>query len=348
MTQGVSIVLCSRNGTQPLQTTLSYMQKQVARVPWEVVLVDNADTDNTDRSALSSWEDCPIPIHVVHDGKLGLDRGVHEAKYEVLGFLDDKSWIAPNWVQMANEAFVRDPTLGAVGSVCEPVFEILEPEWFRKCHPLYAILTESDLNQRHEPFAYLNGAGLCVRKSTWSQLIQGGFRSLLGDELQGQVRESVDAELTLAIRLAGWKIGTERRLQLRRLIPAEHLRWMYLRRLQRHAAASQVLFDAYTSDNLSMRLGLKGRFRQLWWFQTALSLMELARLPKETINAAISKAENRQDVIEVERIVGRIFGLLRWWNRYGWSCRHVRYAPWRLRRPEEYLRQPGPRRVRYS
>jgi hypothetical protein len=324
------------------------MQKQVARVPWEVVLVDNVDTDNTVRTALSFWENCLIPIRVVRDGRLGLNQGACEAKYEVLGFLDDKSWIAPNWVQMANEAFVRDPTLGAVGSVCEPVFEIPEPEWFKKCHPLYAILTEADLNQRHEPFAYLNGAGLCVRKSTWSQLIQGGFRSLSGDELQGQLRESVDAELTLAIRLAGWKIGTERRLQLRRLIPAEHLRWMYLRRLQRHAAASRVLFDAYASDNLSMRMGLKGRFRQLWWFQTALSLMELARLPKGTISAVISKGENRQDVIEVERIVGRILGLLRWWNRYGWSCRHVRYAPWRLRRPEEYRRRPRQPRVQYS
>jgi hypothetical protein len=323
------------------------LQKQVACVPWEVVLVDNADTDHTDQIALSSWEDCPIPIHIVHDGKLGLDQGVRKAKYEVLGFLDDNSWIAPNWVQMANEAFVRDPALGAVGSVCEPVFEIPEPEWFSKCHPLYAILTESDLDQRHEPFAYLNGAGLCVRKSTWSQLIQGGFRSLLGDELRGQLRDRF-AELTLAIRLAGWKIGPERRLQLRRLIPAEHLRWMHLRRLQRGCAAARVLLDAYSSHNLSMRLGFKERFRQLWWYQIALSLMELAHLPGGTVTALSSKAENRQDVIEVERIVGRMLGLLRWRNGYGWSCRHVRYAPWRLRRPEEYLRQPRERHVRYS
>jgi Glycosyl transferase family 2 len=345
--QGVSIVLRSRNGIQPLLTTLSHIQKQAARVPWEVVLVANADTDNTE-IALSSWGDYPIPIRVVHDSKLGLDQGLRETKYEVLGFLDDKSWIAPDWVQTANEAFVRDPTLGAVGSVCEPVFEIPEPEWFRKCHPLYAVLSESDLDQCHEPFAYLSGVGLCVRKSTWSQLIQGGFRSLLDNGLRERPRNSVDAELTLAIRLAGWKIRAERRLQLRRLIPAEHLRWMHLRRLQRGDAASRVLLDAYSSHNLSMRLGLKGRFRQLWWLQVALSLMELARRPKGTITTVISKGENRQDVIDVERIVGRIRGLLRWRNRYGWSCRHVRYAPWRLRRPEEYLRQPREPRVRYS
>ena len=337
-------MLCSRNGAQLLLTTLSHMQKQVARVPWEVLLVVNADTDNTVRIALSSWENCQIPLRVVHAGKLGLDQGARQAKYEVLGFLDDKSWIAPNWVQTANEAFVRDSTLGAVGSICEPVFEIPEPEWFRKCHPLYAILTESDLDRRHEPFAYLSGAGLCVRKSTWSQLIQGGFRSLL----DSAARESVDAELTLAIRLAGWKIAAEPHLQLRRLILAEHLQWMYLRRLQRGDAASRVLLDAYSTHNLSMRSGLKGRVRQLWWYQIALSLMELARLPRETVSALISKAENRQDVIEVERILGRILGLLRWGNRYGWSCRHVRYAPWRLRRPEEYLRQPREPRVRYS
>ena len=317
-------------------------------MPWEVVLVDNADTADTVRLVLSSWGDCPIPIRVVHDRRLGLDQGLRATKYEVLGFLDDKSWIAPDWVQMANEAFVRDPTLGAVGSVCEPVFEIPEPEWFRKCHPLYAVLSESDLDPSEGEFPYLNGAGLCVRKSTWSQLVQGGFRSLLDKELRGHPRDSVDAELTLAIRLAGWKIRAEPRLQLRRLIPAEHLRWMHLRRLQRGDAASRVLLDAYSSHNLSMRSGLKGRFRQLWWLQMALSLMELVCLPRGFITALISKAENRQDVIEVERIVGRIRGLLRWRNRYGWSCRHVRYAPWRLRRPEEYLRHSRQPRVRYS
>lgn len=325
-------------------TALSHMQKQVARVPWEVLLVVNADTDNTVRIALSSWENSQVPVRVVHEGKLGLDQGARQAKYEVLGFLDDKSWIAPNWVQMANEAFARDSTLGAVGSVCEPVFEIPEPVWFRKWHALYAILTESDLDQRHEQFAYLSGAGLCVRKSTWSQLIQGGFRSLL-DSAPG---ESLDAELTQAIRLAGWKIGAEPHLKLKRLILAGQLRWMYLRRLQRGDAASRVLLDAYSTHNLSMRLGLKGRVRQLWWYQIALSLVELARLPKGAVTALISKAENRQDVIEVERIVGRMLGLFRWGNRYGWSCRHVRYAPWRLRRPEEYLRQPGKPRIRYS
>src|SRR5215469_581175 len=93
----------------------------------------------------------------------------------------------------------------------------------------------------------------------------------------------------------------------------------------RLASASGCLFDSQPVDEI----GLKGRVRQLWWYQIALSLMELARLPRETVTALISKAENRQDVIEVERIVGRILGLLRWGNKYGWSCRHVRYAPWR-------------------
>jgi hypothetical protein len=323
-------------------------QKQPA-VPWEVLFIDNASTDGSAEVTLSCWHEGPVPLRVVHEAKLGLqharERGLKEAKYDFLGFVDDNNWISPNWVLVANDALTSDPSLGAVGSICEPVFEVPEPEWLSGFHPIYSILTDSDLNECENPPEHLQGAGLCVRKQAWTQLVHGGFRPLLSDRMGGPLSGAGDTELTLAIRLAGWKIRVEPHLRLQRFMPAQRLRWEYLRRLQRRYGASQALLDAYSTHNLSMRMGFKERLGQLWWCQVGRSLAKLICRPNAVFAALTSNGENRQEVIEVERWFGRMLGMLQLRNRYHWSRHHIRYAPWRLRRPEEYLRRPREARV---
>ena len=345
MEQGVSIILCSHNGQARLPAALSHLGAQVpARVPWEVLLIDNASTDDTAKVAMSFWRDGSVPLRVFHEAKLGLqrarERGLAESKYDFLAFIDDDNWVAPDWVLVANEVLASDPSLGALGSVCEPVFEGPEPKWFANFHPIYAILTDSDLDRGEVSMEHLHGAGLCVRKQAWTRLIQGGFRSLVTDRMGRRLSGGGDTELTQAIRLAGWKIRLEPRLRLRHFMPAQRLRWEYLRTLQRGYGASQVLLDAYSDQNLSMRLGVKPRLGQLWWCQAGRSLLRLARRPRALFSALTSIGENRQDVIEVERLFGRMLGMLHVRKRYGRSRRDVRYAPWRVRRPEEYMRRP--------
>lgn len=343
--RGVSIIIRSHDGPSRLPAALAHLKAQVpTAAPWEVLLVGNDSTDDSTKVALSRWRDGPVPLRVADEAKLGLlyarERSLTEARYDFLGFVDDDNWVAPDWVLVAYDALASDPSLGAVGSICEPVFEVPEPEWFREFHPIYSILTDSDLDRFEKSPEYLQRAGLCVRRQAWTQLIQGGFRSLVTDRVGARLLGSGDTELTLAIRLAGWKIRVEPRLRLKHFVPAERLRWEYLRRLQRAYATSQALLDAYSDDNLSMRLGLKPRLRQLWWCQAGGALLKLLRRPNAVVAAVSSNGEYRRDVIEVERLFGRMLGMLHLGGRYGKSHRHVRYAPWRLRRPEEYLRRP--------
>jgi glycosyltransferase involved in cell wall biosynthesis len=307
-----------------------------------ILLVDNGSTDDTVTVALSSWSSDAAPLRIVQEPKLGLqrarERGLREAKYDFLGFVDDDNWVAPDWVRIAYETLAREPSLGAVGSVCNPVFQIPEPEWFHRYHSTYAVLTDSDLTEWAR-LEYLNGAGLCVRKETWLQLIRAGFRSMVTDRIGTRLSGGGDTELTMAIRLGGWKIRVEPRLRLRHFMPASRLRWDYLRRLERGYAASLVLLDAYSDHNFSTRLQLKPRLGQHWWSQLALCLLRLGNRPGAVFAALTSLAENRQDVLEVERLLGRILGRLRVRSSYRLSRLDVRYAPWRLRRPEEYLTQ---------
>jgi glycosyltransferase involved in cell wall biosynthesis len=342
--RGFSIVICSHNGAARLPAVLARLKVQNANsAPWEIVLIDNLSTDATGKVAVSCWGDAPAPLRVVRETKLGLqharERGLREARYDFVGFVDDDNWIASDWVKVADETLKGDASLGAVGSICEPIFERSEPEWFGEFHSIYAILTDVDLQRAQKPSEYLNGAGLCLRKQAWRQLIQGGFRSLLIGRVGSRLFGGEDNELTTAIRLAGWKIRVEPRLRLQHFMPDRRLRWEYLRRLERGYARSHVLLDAYSPHNLSMRSGFKPRLGLLWWCQAARSLGKLIARPTAVFAAIASDGENRIEVIEIERIVGRMMGLLSLGKEYGRSRRRVRYAPWRLRSPEEYLRR---------
>jgi glycosyltransferase involved in cell wall biosynthesis len=342
MAQGLSVILCTHNGERRLKKALSHLKAQVpAGTPWEVLLVDNASTDHTSNVALSCWKDGPVQLRITREAKLGLqcarERGLKEAQYDFVGFVDDDNWVASDWVRIASETLANDSSLGALGSICEPVFEEPEPKWFSQHHSIYAILTDFDLQQLNMPPQYLNGAGLCIRKQAWTQLIRGGFRSLMTDRVGARLSGGGDNELTQAIRLAGWKIQVEPRLRLQHFMPGQRLRWEYLRRLQRGYAESHALLDAYSRENFSMRLRFKRRLGELWWCQVARSFLQLASHPKAVFATITSAGEGRLDVIEVERAFGRMLGMLRLRKQYAALRRKVRYAPWRLRRPEECL-----------
>ncbi|HJU10088.1 MAG TPA: glycosyltransferase [Candidatus Binataceae bacterium] len=344
MSAGLSVIICTHNGETRLPATLAHLKAQPPSLaPWEVVLIDNASTDDTAKVGLSCWSKELAPLRIVHEPRLGLqiarERGLREAKYDVLGFIDDDNWVSPDWVHVANEVFTEDHSLGAVGSISEPVFEGTEPDWFSASHSIYAILTDSDYDHSHEMPGFLPGAGLCIRKEAWLQLIRGGFCSRISDRVGSRLSGGGDTELTMAIRLAGWKIRVEPRLRLKHFMPASRLRWEYLRRLERGYAASNVLLDAYSIHNLCMRSGLRFCIGQQWWCQIGRLLVGMLLLRKAVFAAITSKGESRQDVLEVERLYGRILGMLRVRNGYRASRHAVRYAAWRLRRPEEYLKR---------
>jgi glycosyltransferase involved in cell wall biosynthesis len=349
--RGFSVIICSHDGAARLPAVLARLKVQApSSAPWEVLLIDNLSTDATAKVAVSCWGDAPVPLRVVRETKLGLQharvRGLREARYDFVGFVDDDNWVASDWVRIANEALADDPSLGAVGSICEPILEVPEPEWFGEFHSIYAILTDSDLQLSQKPPEYLNGAGLCLRKRAWTQLIQGGFRPLVSDRVGTHLSGGGDNELTTAIRLAGWNIRVEPRLRLHHFMPGPRLRWDYLRRLSRGYAKSHTLLDAYSRQNLYMRLGFKPRLGLLWWCQVGRSLLHLVTRPKAVFTAITSNGESRSEVIEVERIVGRMMGLLSLGKEYGQSRRRVRYAPWRLRSPEEYIPHRREPRIR--
>ena len=332
--EGVSVIIVCHNGAKRLATTLSHLTAQEsARIPWELLIIDNASTDETAEVARSCWRNAPAPLRVVNESRLGVryarERGLNEAKYTVLGFVDDDNWVAPDWVRTAYEIISSDSRLAAVGSVREPVCELPPPSWFQNFHSLYAVLTERDLEHISQEPTWLPTAGLCIRKAAWKELVQNGFHFLLSGSVGMKPGGGEDTELTRALHLSGWKLRIDTRLRLQHFMPGQRLRWKYLRRLRRSYGASHVPLDAYSAYSLSLRPGFRCWISERWWYQFGKCLGKMASHPSAAVTAFLSNGEGRKEIAEIENQFGRAVGLLQIGKRYGTLRCEVRNAAWR-------------------
>src|SRR5215472_9609045 len=127
MSLGVSIVICCHNSALLLPETLACLQAQTfsgVRPDCEVIVVDNASTDQTSQAARHHWpSDGPIPLRIVQEPKLGLTaarlRGIAEAQYEFVCFVDDDNRVASDWVESVFRLMSAHPQIGACGGRIE-------------------------------------------------------------------------------------------------------------------------------------------------------------------------------------------------------------------------------------
>jgi glycosyltransferase involved in cell wall biosynthesis len=315
---GVSVIVCCHNSSGRLPATLIHLARQRVGpdIPWEVIIVDNASTDDTAEVAFRSWaNDSPTILIVVREPHIGLSharqRGFLEAKYEIVSFIDDDNWVCENWVQLVSEIMSQHPNIGACGGSNEAVCETSPPWWFDQYKQAYAVGVQGDeAGDVSCTKGYLWGAGLTVRKSAWQQLARGGFQQVLVDRKGKAQTTGGDAELTLALRLAGWQLWYEPRLQLRHFLPAVRLNWAYLLSLHRSIGASSVWLDFYSQ-------ALEGHPKNLieWLKRTRggkilFSLAKLVWYESRQFLSFCGSTEGSALVLQAEIRIGRLLELL--------------------------------------
>ena len=114
----VSIVVCTYNRADMLRDALeSLAQLETSgEFTYEVVVVDNASTDETSAVIATAAERCKLPIRSVIENKRGVaharNRGVREARGQWIAFFDDDQLADHLWlVQLKN-------TANAMGARC--------------------------------------------------------------------------------------------------------------------------------------------------------------------------------------------------------------------------------------
>jgi len=131
----VSIIVCSFNRSSRLHDLLSQIVKQEAPpgLGWEIVVVDNNSTDSTAAMVRQFIQDHPRHnIQYLFEPAQGLsharNRGVAEAKGELLAFTDDDVRIEKGWLSAIAEMISKREYLGFGGRIIPSLPSDL-PKW---------------------------------------------------------------------------------------------------------------------------------------------------------------------------------------------------------------------------
>jgi glycosyltransferase involved in cell wall biosynthesis len=332
MPSGISIVLCCHNSARLLPDTLSRLlaQRLSPGRSCEVIVIDNASTDTTATVARECWPpDWPIDLRIVLEPNLGLSnarlRGIAEAQYEIICFVDDDNRLAGDWVETVSVVMDEHPEAGACGGQIEAECETARPSWFDNFQSYYAVGKQAEHGgDVTETRGYLWGAGLCLRRSAWEQVIETGFEFLLSGRKGAALSAGEDAEMCYALRLNGWRLWYEPRLRMSHFITRERLNWNYLRRLSRGFGAATAGIDAYELAIKAAPGGMVRSLRRSWNWQILATIKALLRKPIALLRAPLWSMEGDADVLQIENLWGRLIELLKNRRNYVSNLRHMK------------------------
>src|SRR5581483_5363098 len=132
----VSIVVCTWNRASYLDQCLQGMQELdiPAGVEWEILIVNNNCTDNTDEVIARHAR--TLPIRRLFESTAGksyaANRGIQEAKGDLIICTDDDVLVCADWVSRYVEAAHSWPNASFFGGTIDPWFEAEPPGWIKE------------------------------------------------------------------------------------------------------------------------------------------------------------------------------------------------------------------------
>ena len=333
MHEGVTIVICCYKAAGLLPQTLACLAAQrfsATAPPSEVIVVDNSSPDETAKVALESWpSECSIPLRVVFELTPGLTharlRGLAEARYEIVCFVDQDNRVSPDWIETASTLMAEHGEVGACGGLTEAASDEMLPRWFEQFQSYYAVGPQGDkAGDITETRGYLWGAGLCLRKRAWQMLSEKQFSFTLYDRRGQELSAGGDAELCYALRLTGWRLWYEPRLKINHFMTSERLNWSYLRRVSRGFGAATTGLDSYEIALKGVPFSLIERLRRTWSWQMLATIKSLLRKPLKLVRAPLSTMEGDPDVLLIENLWGRLLDLVKNRGNYVFRLRQLK------------------------
>lgn len=252
---GVSVIICCYNSSKRLPKTLDHLKAQEvpSNIKWEVVIVDNASTDNTAAFAKDYWGNHPVSLKVVHEPKAGLSNaritGINSSRYDFVSMVDDDNWVEKHWIEKTFNILDSNKNVALCGGRGIAAFETEEPSWFNRYCKAYATgpqHTETGILPERKAFLY--GAGMGIRKSVFQNLLKSGFNFWLSDRSGKNLSSGGDFELCLVVSLIGYKLYYDDEMTFYHYMPAGRLTWEYLINLTRGFGRSSAVTQLYQSE----------------------------------------------------------------------------------------------------
>ena len=203
-----SVLVCTHNRCRDLAACCeALLATEGDPERWELVVVDNASTDQTAEVIRSFGERLGDRLQRIEESELGLsaarNAAVRGARGEVLAFLDDDALPAPGWLSALEEAFSH-PDVYAAGGPVEPIFEGPLPEWLSERYLPYLTVWDRGRETLSLTYnEYPRGANIAFRRQTFERF--GLFSHHLGRKGQ-RLLSCEEIELCLRIERGGGRI----------------------------------------------------------------------------------------------------------------------------------------------
>jgi glycosyltransferase involved in cell wall biosynthesis len=247
-------------------------QKNTSAINWEVIIVDNASTDDTALCAkriLNGGDGIDYTFTYEYESGLSYARkkGYCTAKYEYLIYCDDDNWLSENYLQLSYKTMSENPKIGILGGRADAVFEGPEPTWFRKFMIDFAIGEQSAAAESLSCVNEVYGAGFIIRKAYLDTLYKSGFKSILSDRKGSQLVSGGDTELCCLAKHFGFEVWYNRDLRLKHLMTRGRLNWNYMKQLYAGNGKTIVYTHAYKYVDLHNDVPLQN-LRLPFWLDT--------------------------------------------------------------------------------
>jgi glycosyltransferase involved in cell wall biosynthesis len=172
----ISVVICTRNRARQLHACLERFERQRTTVCWELLIVDNASTDDTRSVADAFIKGLDLPASTLFEGARGNGAGRNAAlpwaRGTVIGFTDDDCYVADDYVEQLACTFRSHAVDYIAGRIL-----LFDPD------DAPVTIAESTIpfdvpGNRPVPGAFVQGANMAFRREPL--LRQGGFDPVFG------------------------------------------------------------------------------------------------------------------------------------------------------------------------
>ncbi len=231
-----SIIVCTYNRDKYLYSALQCIAENgYPTDAYEIVLVNNMSTDNTESECQRFQNDYPtVEFRYFVEAQQGLsfarNRGIKESRGEILLFLDDDSYIQPNYLINLQHQLEAFPNADAFGGKIDPVFESGEPpKWLSKWN--YSWVSAINMGDKVCPFegkAFPIGANMGISKAMLSKI--GVFNTELGRSKKN-LMGGEEKDLFERIRQQGGNIYYFPDVVVQHVIPPSRTTKDYVKRL---------------------------------------------------------------------------------------------------------------------
>ena len=124
----LSVVIATKDRARYLERALDSLRRQVGALEFEVVVVDNASTDETREVAQGYGALGEFAVHYVYEGEpnrgKARNRGIEVAQGEIVAFCDDDVQLPAGWLAAHDAAQRASSRGGSVAVVNGPILNV--------------------------------------------------------------------------------------------------------------------------------------------------------------------------------------------------------------------------------